>query len=672
MNKSNSLFYTNVEYTEGVDNLFKGLERYAEKGTNPVYIINRPLEEKMVSYGYEKAIVVLIPKHKIMFINYGNNEERFEDFYEDFLEDLGQLSKKYDYMKILGRPRQWKKDFTAMYDYDEIEHLGLPDFLRENRLRTKEDIRKGEFLISLLTGSINDIERTGIDYPDTLLEKIRRKIILFDGDQTRFIFDEPHKDRIIIQGLAGTGKTELLLHKIKELYLNKEDLKIVFTCHNKILAENLRQRIPEFFDFMKVDEQIKWNEKLWVMSGWGSKGDFNSGVYSYICSYYNVPFERFSYNITFDEVCKRALQRLNELMGFEECFDYILIDESQDFTDSFFALCRKVTKNCVYIAGDIFQNVFETESVSEVNPDFLLNKCYRTDPKTLMCAHAIGMGLFADSPDKYMRWLDDRAWEACGYDVKKSEGFYDLYRRPLRRFEDIGNTGIKNIEILSIDRKMYVTQILNIIEDLQKNNPTLRPDDIGIMFLENINNNYRLANNLQLAISEMFGWDVNIGYESKEKRKGTVFVSNRNNVKGLEFPFVICLMQSNLDRDLQNRNSIYMMMTRSFITTYFILPNDNEDAIQSIKRGVDFVNENGYLHIKEPDQNQKRVLNNAIINRSNIYKSQHDIVEELMDKMSIEKSYRSKLHNIIKTGYKDELDRDRLYEIIKMNYSLMN
>ena len=107
-----------------------------------------------------------------------------------------------------------------------------------------------------MTGSINDIERTGIDYPDTVLEKIRRKIILFDGDQTRFIFDEPHKDSVIIQGLAGTGKTELLLHKIKELYLNKEDLKIVFTCHNKILAENLRERIPEFFDFMKVDDRL--------------------------------------------------------------------------------------------------------------------------------------------------------------------------------------------------------------------------------------------------------------------------------------------------------------------------------------------------------------------------------------------------------------------------------
>ena len=203
------------------------------------------MEEKKTSYGYEKGIVVLIPKHKIMFINYGNNEEKFNDFYEDFVEDLGQLSKKYDYMKILGRPRQWKDEFTVTYNYGDVKKLMLSDFLEKNKLPSKEDARKGEFLISLLTGSINDVERTGIEYPDTVLEKIRRKIILFDGDQTRFIFDEPHKERIVIQGLAGTGKTELLLNKIKELYLDKQELKIVFTCHNKILAENLRQRIPE-------------------------------------------------------------------------------------------------------------------------------------------------------------------------------------------------------------------------------------------------------------------------------------------------------------------------------------------------------------------------------------------------------------------------------------------
>ena len=41
-----------------------------------------------------------------------------------------------------------------------------------------------------------------------------------------------------------------------------------------------------------------------------------------------------------------------------------------------------------------FQDIFENKSLTVVNPDFLLNKCYRTDPRTLMGAHAIGMGLF--------------------------------------------------------------------------------------------------------------------------------------------------------------------------------------------------------------------------------------------------------------------------------------
>lgn len=671
MGKSNSLFYTNLENRDEIESLFKSLERYAENGVSPVYIIDRPLEEKS-SYSYEKAVVILIPKHKIIFVNYGKNEQEFEDFREDFTEDLGQLSKKYDYMKILGRPRQWKDEFIISYEYEDIINRDLEDFLEENRLESDEDQRKGEFLISLLTGSINDVDRTGIDFPDTVLEKIRRKIILFDGDQTRFIFDEPHKDKIVIQGLAGTGKTELLLHKIKELYLDKTNYRIVFTCHNKILAENLRERIPEFFNFMKVDEQIKWREKLWVMSSWGSKRDPDSGVYSYICEHYGIPFQRFSYVVTFDTICRQALRQLNEMKDFEPCFDYILIDESQDFTDGFFDLCKKVTKHCLYIAGDIFQNVFENELVSEVNPDFLLNKCYRTDPKTLMCAHAIGMGLFAQTPDLYLRWLDDKAWEACGYDIKKENGYYDLYRRPLRRFEDLGNTGIKNIEILAIERDKYVAQILDIIADLKESNPTLRADDIGIMFLENSNSNYEIANSLQINIKEKFRWDVNIGYESKEKRKETVFISNRNNVKGLEFPFIICFMQSGLDDDLQNRNSIYMMLTRSFITSYFIVPNEDSEVINKIKRGADFVNENGYLHIKEPSPQQRKNLNNAIINRTNIYKSQHDVIEEIMDTLGIEKEYRKKLHDIVKNAFNEELDRDRLYEIVKINYSMMN
>lgn len=360
-----------METATEIDDFFDELKSYAEENEsgNSVYILNRPLGDKRYSYEYEKAAVILIPGHKMLFIDYGNNPDAFDEYVDEFVDDTGHISDKYDYMQVLGRANKWRKEFVVGMQYEEAKELTLATLLGQIKLPDKESSRKGEFLISLLTGSINDIQKTGIDYPETVLEKIKRKIVLFDGDQTRFIYDEPHQSRITIQGLAGTGKTELLLHKIKEIYTQNKEVRIAFTCHNKILAENLRARIPEFFNFMKVQEQIKWEEKLWVMSSWGSKADRNSGVYSYICNYYNIDFERFSYSTTFDTVCQHALDNLQELEKtgkLESCFDYILVDESQDFAESFFKLCEKVTSKCVYVAGDIFQNVFDSEDISKV------------------------------------------------------------------------------------------------------------------------------------------------------------------------------------------------------------------------------------------------------------------------------------------------------------------
>lgn len=64
---------------------------------------------------------------------------------------------------------------------------------------------------------------------------------------------------------------------------------------------------------------------------------------------------------------------------------------------------------------------------------------------------------------------------------------------------------------------------------------------------------FKLASNLQSLIKEKYNQTVNIGYETKEKKKGTLFISNRNNVKGLEFPFVICIMQNVLTNDFSVR-----------------------------------------------------------------------------------------------------------------------
>ena len=249
-----SLFYKGFDENTEIDDFFEKLQAYAEQNEtgNSVYILKKPLGDKKYVYDYEKAVVILIPKHKLLFLNYGDNKEAFEEYVDDFVDDTGHISDKYEYMQVLGRSSKWRKDFVAQRNYSEIEACSIEEILKSIQIENREAARKGEFLISLLTGSINDVQKTGIEYPETILEKIKRKIVLFDGDQTRFIYDEPHEKRITIQGLAGTGKTELLLHKIKEIYTQNDDVKIVFTCHNKILAENLRSRIPEFFNFMKV------------------------------------------------------------------------------------------------------------------------------------------------------------------------------------------------------------------------------------------------------------------------------------------------------------------------------------------------------------------------------------------------------------------------------------
>ena len=382
------------------------------------------------------------------------------------------------------------------------------------------------------------------------------------------------------------------------------------------------------------------------------------------------PFERFSYSTTFDVVCKKAIENLKELQEIVPCFDFVLIDESQDFTESFFQLCEMVTSKCIYVAGDIFQNVFDSEDVSKVEPQFLLNKCYRTDPKTLMSAHAISMGLF--EPHEQLRWLTDSAWKDCGYDISKEKGFYNLYRKPLRRFEELGEVSLSTLEIIPTKRECYFSQIIQLIERIRKENETVKPEDIGIMFLENTNLNYTLAKQLQVEIKDVFDWDANIGYETKEKREGTLFISNKNNVKGLEFPFVICFMQGRLTSNLQTRNSIYMMLTRSFITSYFVLPNEDIDRITNIINGVKEVNRKGYLHVVEPSEAEKQRLNNAIIKHTSIHKSQRDIVEEILDELHVPKQLREKFHFLVTNLYKDEFDKDRLYEIIQTNYNLMN
>ncbi|HBM9245732.1 TPA: DEAD/DEAH box helicase, partial [Escherichia coli] len=555
--------------------------------------------------------------------------------------------------------------------YADFSFGNLDKFFDEIKIIDGVLAKKSELIISLLTGSINNIDKVKGNVPDNILDKVKQKIILFDGDQTRFVYQKFDKKKVVIQGLSGTGKTELLLHKLKEIYLDKENLnsKIMFTCHNKILADNMRKRIPEFFNFMKVEQQISWNERLWCVNAWGSQYDGNSGAYRYICEYYGLSFYRFSYVMTFDKVCRIALDELKKLPSneFKHCFDFMLIDESQDFPSSFIELCELVTRDTIYVAGDIFQSIFDTNISNEIQPDFLLSKCYRTDPRTLMFAHGLGMGLFEEEP---LTWLMNNEWEACGYIVDESvKGKLRLKREPLRRFEDVTDAKIHSVELINSTYETEEENILGILRKIKEENPTVLADDIGIIFIDQAKTIFKIADRLELSVPRLLGWKVNKAYETKEKIKDTLFISNKNHVKGLEFPFVICVTRD-IIKSHSYRNSLYMMLTRSFIKSYLLLGDGNKDLQNEIEKGLDAINEHGYMDINVPPREVISKIRTTIkYDEKNI--SHYDLVTKVFDDLQIEPIFRTSLYNTVKTIMPDSFDVDKITTLVRFNYEIM-
>lgn len=656
------LFIQDELHVFGHQDVIDAIAKYANEHKQQMYVLKSPLGNKKYAYADKDSFILLSPHHKITFITCrGILDNVFEDYYEDVIEDIGAISDKFLYKEYIGRTREWKEKLTRKV-LSESLLKNINQFYNEAYVEDVAIRRKLELVISLFIGSINDITNVSLDEPKEILDKVKHKIQLFDGDQTNFIYGSLDKKVVTIQGLSGTGKTELLLHKLKELYTENESNRIFFTCHNKILAKNLHERIPAFFNFMKIEQQIEWNRRLWCSNAWGSQGDRDSGLYRYICYFYGISFYTYSQGNSFLQVCQLALQELKKKKKEEGdewkyAFSYVLVDESQDFDDTFVELCSLVTEKQVYIAGDIFQSIFEDASNHSTEPDFLLSRCYRTDPKTLMFAHALGMGLFES---RKLWWLDKKEWQECGYDVQETDGKYILTREPIRRFEDLGDD-YDSVRIYSTEQ--FANGIVFIIKDLIKENPTISVNDIGIILLDDKDYIYDLMTDIGDAIKQQLKWNVNVAYLSKEKVKNALFISNRNNVKGLEFPFVICVTKQ-ITSSSKYRSALYTMLTRSFLRSYLLLQrSDNEGVRKEILAGYSEIKEYKRMMISVPNKDEIKNIKARIRFEGNA-KSLAEILKEIFE----EKHLTSQQQTIIKDMLIDKVkttDKDELTTVIE-------
>lgn len=329
----------------------------------------------------------------------------------------------------------------------------LKQVLFELRSPELSDLQWNE-LTSILEGSkgiIRPVERRTGNLKEgsrgAILTQLEHKIANFDKDQRLAaitLVDGPQR----IRGLAGSGKTIVLAMKAAHIHLHNPKAKILFTFWTKSLYDLAKTLITRFYRQF-AEQDPNW-ENIHILHAWG--GRTIEGVY------YNACIENERMPIALREVpssTKDAFgyvcDRLCSEKELEQKYDYILIDEGQDFPAAFYKLCFALAKggptdrNIIWAYDELqtimntqVQNVEETfgyladstpkmdlaraqEQLSQdlLPHDIVLHKCYRNPPEILLTAHSIGFGIYSKQPVQMLENADH--WKDLGYEIEKGQ-----------------------------------------------------------------------------------------------------------------------------------------------------------------------------------------------------------------------------------------------------------
>jgi superfamily I DNA and RNA helicase len=294
-------------------------------------------------------------------------------------------------------------------------------------------------LVSVLDGSkalvrLKERNTTGFDANSKLavIARLEEEIRKFDRDQ-RVAYMTEVQGTQRIRGLAGSGKTVVLAMKAAITAVREPDARIAVTFYTKSLYQHLKHQITRFYR-MHEDRDPDWS-KLQVLHAWG--GESAAGLY------YQAA-KRFGHQaLTFTEASRldrrqpfaHACSVLLRDPAVAAAYDYVFVDEAQDFPPDFMRLAlRLAIDERLVIAYDAFQTIFDVEvptagsmfGLDQANEpdvhfdeDILLHKCYRNPREILVCAHAVGFGVYGS---KIVQMLESKEhWNDLGYEIVSGE-----------------------------------------------------------------------------------------------------------------------------------------------------------------------------------------------------------------------------------------------------------
>lgn len=427
------------------------------------------------------------------------------------------------------------------------------------------------------------------------LAKVEAEIARFDVAQRQAalqIISGPQR----IRGLAGSGKTVILALKAAHFHLNNPNKRVLITYYTKALGEFLRNLVGRFYRHF-AEEDPDWSV-IDIQHAWG--GASVKGVYSAAAdraSHRRLTLGDVPNNEKnkFDYVCRDLLEKSE----IDPYYDFVLIDEGQDFPPSFYQLAYCLTKShkgqrSIVWAYDELQNIFDvgirsaedlfgTEAdgtprvsltraaeklTASLQNDIVLSKCYRNQRDVLIAAHALGFGIYGP---RILQMLEDKEhWEDVGYNVN---GTYRVHR-PVDIVRPDENSPV-NLEIddtlrlidtyLAKNMQDEVEYVSSQIKEFM--NSGITPDDIMVITLDDrYGKKYFQEITKELAEANIKTHNLLIDSRANPPFRidDSITLTTIHRAKGNESAVIFCCGVDAINRDSRvGRNRLFTAFTRT-------------------------------------------------------------------------------------------------------------
>jgi superfamily I DNA and RNA helicase len=465
-----------------------------------------------------------------------------------------------------------------------------------------------------------------------------------------------------IRGLAGSGKTVVLAIKAAITHLKYPEAKIAYTFYTKSLYQHIQRLITRFYRQFD-DKDPNW-DNLEILHAWGSA--HQPGFYYNSCLNNQIRPLTFSEAVrsskdAFDSACTHFLQNVGQAT---KVYDYVFIDEGQDFASSFIKLCIEVTKaQKVILAYDELQTIFQVHAPTpkeifgqdkdgnaKINfeEDVILYKCYRNPREILVVAHALGFGLYGKKILQMIESVD--YWNDIGYNVVNgslAEGEEILIERPEENSLASISKSYNIDEIIKSstfpDYNSEITEVASLIKkDIDSG---LLPEDILVITVDDRNASGYLSDLQDILARNYKIYSNNIHadkFSIKDfQTKNHVTLSTVHKAKGNESYSVYVVGVDALfalDPTVRERNILFTAITRS---KGWVHITGVGDAAQICHGEIQTAKENfPYLKFKYPSIKDIKIMQRGT-QESAIRKSKaKQTLESLLNELSPEEIER--------------------------------